>query len=434
MKKVVLMHGKDTDSQGKWYPWFGNRVSKLGYEYVAPDLPSASDPDIEEWTGELDKITIDSETILVGHSRGGVAILRWLEKQPANFSVDRVVLVATNSGLLTDRYIESETNHGFYTEVGYDFEKIKTHCSDFVVMHSTDDSTVPYENGVKNAIGLGARLETYNNKRHFGTGYNGVMQKEIPEILEVIMEQTVPYPLSIGHYVEQDFKIEVVEQEMELPEVIEEMIEQNWVEKTKLAQEKGQRMFNGFSYRVVSHNTEGNKIELDLALFDFRHRYGVICIAKESGVQIQHNGTFVGSSVRTKDNYYVMVKLSGKSMNTNNYDLLGGMVETETDFTGSSFLFDVLYQEMQEEGGIERQDVKSCEMRMMYQGEYGHVGFYFETDLKITKADLESRFENNSDQDIESLVFFNQEEYEQILESHNPNKQLILKVFRGELK
>jgi len=184
MTQVVLMHGKDTDSQGKWYSWFGEQVNILGYQYHAPDLPSAENPDIEEWMLELDKANINEEAILVGHSRGGVAILRWLEKQPKKFSVKRVVLVATNSGLLSDRYITQESNKGFYTENGYDFEKIKSHCEDFIVLHSQDDHIVPYEQGVNIARGLQGKLITFEDRRHWGSDTEGKLQIQIPEILE----------------------------------------------------------------------------------------------------------------------------------------------------------------------------------------------------------------------------------------------------------
>lgn len=183
MNKIVLMHGKDTNPAGKWYPWLGNEAKKVGYEYVAPVLPNSADPVIDEWTAELDKIDIDSETVLLGHSRGGVAILRWLEDQPAHVRVGRVVLVATNSGLIADRYIIEETNHGFYTNKGYDFEKIKSHCDEFVVLHSRDDEWVPFEAGVKNAEGLHAEFITFDDKGHFGK-----LTPEVPEVLKVCIK------------------------------------------------------------------------------------------------------------------------------------------------------------------------------------------------------------------------------------------------------
>lgn len=173
------MHGKDASPADKWYPWFGAQVEQLEYEYIAPTLPNSSDPDINEWMGELDKLDIGADDILVGHSRGGVAILRWLEQQPAEVQVARVVLVATNAGTIADMAVPSETNHGFYTQDGYDFEKIKSHCDNFVVLHSRDDKWVPYDAGVANAEGLDAQFLSFEDKGHFGKA-----TPEVPEILE----------------------------------------------------------------------------------------------------------------------------------------------------------------------------------------------------------------------------------------------------------
>ena len=79
--KVVLMHGKDVGPNDKWYPWLAEEMKKRDIEYISPILPNPADPKIDEWLTELDETNPDEETVLVGHSRGGVAILRWLEKQ-----------------------------------------------------------------------------------------------------------------------------------------------------------------------------------------------------------------------------------------------------------------------------------------------------------------------------------------------------------------
>lgn len=181
MLKVILMHGKSTSPSEKWYPWFAEQAEKFGWEYHAPALPKTDDPVMSEWKQCLADLNPDDNTVLVGHSRGGVAILRWLEDQPTELKVRKVILVATNSGLLKNRAIKSESNYGFYTENGYDFAKIKQHCNDFVVFHSTDDEWVPYEAGTENAAGLNAKLLTFKDRGHFGKKIS-----EIPELLEEI--------------------------------------------------------------------------------------------------------------------------------------------------------------------------------------------------------------------------------------------------------
>ena len=182
ISKVVLMHGKDTNPSEKWYPWFVGQVKSRGINALAPALPKPNDPVAEEWTKELEKTNPDENTILVGHSRGGVAILRWLERLPEGKKIKKVVLVATNSGR-SEKMNKTENNKGFYSDKGYDFEKIKTHCDNFVVIHSKDDIWVPFEAGEENAKGLDARFKVYEGKNHFGKN-----TPKVPEVLEEILE------------------------------------------------------------------------------------------------------------------------------------------------------------------------------------------------------------------------------------------------------
>lgn len=180
---VILMHGKDSDPTQKWYPWLANELASSHIQFDAPTLPHADEPNIEEWKAELSNLQIDQETVLVGHSRGGVAVLRWLEDQPKELKVKCVILVATNSGLIKDQTVPGETNYGFYSEEGYDFPKILQHCNDFIILHSRDDKWVPYVQGIENAEGLHAKLLPFEDRGHFGKDIH-----EIPELLDMVLQ------------------------------------------------------------------------------------------------------------------------------------------------------------------------------------------------------------------------------------------------------
>jgi hypothetical protein len=182
---VILMHGKDTDPTKKWYPWLKDEMHKNNIEFKAPLLPNAEDPEINEWMKEIEKTNPNNNSILIGHSRGGVAILRWLEKQPAHIKIKKVILVAVNSGDSKKRN-KTENNKGFFTEEGYDFEKIKSHCNDFVVLHSKDDVWVPFSAGEENSKGLNAKFIIFETIGHFGSK---VPKEGIPELLKEILQE-----------------------------------------------------------------------------------------------------------------------------------------------------------------------------------------------------------------------------------------------------
>lgn len=163
-EKIILLHWKDTNSQEKWYPRVKEEIEKNWYTVECPDLPNAKDPDIKERLKEIDKLQPNKETIIIGHSRGGVAILRRLEQHKQ--LVKKVILIGTNDW--KSKYIAHwENNKGFYTANGYDFEKIKKYCNDFVVFHSKDDKRVDYKYWLNNTQWLNAKLNSFEDKNHF---------------------------------------------------------------------------------------------------------------------------------------------------------------------------------------------------------------------------------------------------------------------------
>jgi len=144
MRRVVLLHGKDKTPQDVWYPWLLAELSKAGVECLVPALPHTEPPKIEEWLAAIDATKPDEHTTLVGHSRGGMAALRWLEKPGRK--VSKVILIATNSATITD------ASAGDFYSGPYDFNAIRANCNDIIVMHSKNDKWVPYEAAFENTM------------------------------------------------------------------------------------------------------------------------------------------------------------------------------------------------------------------------------------------------------------------------------------------
>jgi excinuclease ABC subunit B len=172
IKKVIILHGKDKTSKDVWYPWLKKELEKKQYVVSSPDLPDTNNPDMEKWVEEIKKLEPDENTIIIGHSRGGVAVLKYLEKSKKK--IKQAILVATN-------------NTGFE----YDFAKINKSCSNFVILHSKDDNVVPYEDGVYISERTSGLLLSFEDKIHFG---NSSKTFEIPEILEQMQTKNLDFP------------------------------------------------------------------------------------------------------------------------------------------------------------------------------------------------------------------------------------------------
>jgi hypothetical protein len=131
-------------------------------------------------------------------------------------------------------------------------------------------------------------------------------------------------------------------------------------------------------------------------------------------VEYRHRSASVGATIKTKDGKYVVVKLSGKSMNTHDIELVGGMVEKPEPLDNSKDLFNHLYKEMKEEAFIYKKDIDEMFLRAVLQAQKGSVLFHFEIKLNVTAKELKDRFkqkEKQRDKDITDLIFWSREEY-----------------------
>lgn len=121
-----------------------------------------------------------------------------------------------------------------------------------------------------------------------------------------------------------------------------------------------------------------------------------------------------------------MVEMSGKSMNTNSVDFLGGVMETNIKMNTGEDIFQSFYNELEEEGCIAVNDIQDIYIRLIYLSNNTNVGFYFEVSLSISSNDLLERFyETGKDADIKSLKVLSKYDYLELLRSHNLNKQFI---------
>ena len=237
-----------------------------------------------------------------------------------------------------------------------------------------------------------------------------------------------PQVLVTGSFGPEDIEITVSESTLVVSNETKQRIENIWNAKEQEAKEKDPNLYNGMSYRLNSWLQQDGRLELDFGLIDYKTRLGLVLL---SGQQVfteqeQHKGCFVGGSVQTSDGYYVMLKLTGKSMNLDTTEVIGGITEDNIPIDQGPYLYSVMYEELEEEAGITVGDVKNISIDMMYTDSHYHTGFYFTVDLSITRKELESRFVDNNDVDVDSLLLYTKDEYVQVMQDHNTNKQLMI--------
>lgn len=166
MKDILIFHGTEGYPEENWFPWLKQELEKKDCKVFVPQFPSPPivPANIAEWFDVLKNYEqhINENTILIGHSLGGIFTLRVLEK--LKHPVKAVFLVGTPIGVSPIlNYDRDNSFSGF----AFDWESIKKKAQHFVVFQSNNDPYVGIENGQQLAKNLGVELNFVFNAGHF---------------------------------------------------------------------------------------------------------------------------------------------------------------------------------------------------------------------------------------------------------------------------
>ncbi len=169
-RNVLIFHGTGGSPEGNWFPWLKKELESCNCRVFVPTFPHPKDHSLANWLEGLEKYEkfIDEDTILVGHSLGGLFLLRVLERleKPAHAAF----FVAAPIGIKPIKYYESDYA---FSGFSFDWNKIKGNARHFSVYHSDNDPYVSLGNGEELAKKLGVKLTFIPNAGHLNaeSGY-----------------------------------------------------------------------------------------------------------------------------------------------------------------------------------------------------------------------------------------------------------------------
>jgi len=183
----VILHGYTGRNDKNFIPWLKHELEQRGAKVQAPQLPNTDNPtEVEQVQYVLDNVQFDENTVLIGHSLGGLVAMRVLEKLP--HKIHHLMLVAP--AVLRQFYqgsddIDTKTGERkrFIDHFSYDFDfdKISSQAVHKTILQDNNDSESRKPSIRYIADNIGATLyKTVANQRHF------VAEQE-PFILEKLL-------------------------------------------------------------------------------------------------------------------------------------------------------------------------------------------------------------------------------------------------------
>jgi predicted alpha/beta hydrolase family esterase len=160
---AILIHGNGGSTAGDiWLPWLERELSALGVRVLNETFPDNVKARASVWLPHLESLGADEHTILIGHSSGAVAAMRYAETH-----------------CHTDLGDAFEAASGYYA-APWRWQDIRANQEWIAIYHSTDDPLIPIREARFVAAQLKASLFELTGRGHF-TG-----SRQFPEIVDFV--------------------------------------------------------------------------------------------------------------------------------------------------------------------------------------------------------------------------------------------------------
>jgi predicted alpha/beta hydrolase family esterase len=177
--KVVLIHGNGgcTAADG-WLPFVERDLRALGLEVINETFPDNVRARATIWLPHLEALGADERTVLIGHSSGAVAAMRYAETHRLLGSV----LVGVCHSDLGD---PGERASGYYRQP-WRWDAIRSNQQWIGLFHSADDPLIPVEEARFVAAQLRCSYFEHGDRGHF------VDRRPFPELVQFVSRRLGP--------------------------------------------------------------------------------------------------------------------------------------------------------------------------------------------------------------------------------------------------
>lgn len=164
-RNFILLHGKGSSPKSNFWPWLKEQLERRGHSVQLPELPNSEAPNDEEQADYVQRhCTFGDNTVIIGHSFGGIVAMRLLER---GVQVERLTLLGTPfSGSYLDG-VERPTVTAAVKK-GFDGKKIRANAKAIVLVYDTEDKTIALPDGEALAALLeGSMFKEKAEQSHF---------------------------------------------------------------------------------------------------------------------------------------------------------------------------------------------------------------------------------------------------------------------------
>lgn len=179
MRMILIPGNGGGGPEDNWFPWLAEQAEGLGLEVINVEFPDNQLARAEYWLPFLEKeLKASDDTILVGHSSGAIAAMRYAETH-------RILGSMLVGAYHTHLDMDTEKQSGYFNDP-WNWSAIRQNQEWVVVFASSDDPWIPIEEARFLKEQLHPDYYEYSDQGHFGGDYH---KAEFPELLEALKKR-----------------------------------------------------------------------------------------------------------------------------------------------------------------------------------------------------------------------------------------------------
>lgn len=127
-----------------WYQWLEDKMTEKGLRVLRPEFPGGDLQTFDTWMAVMTKHEkeIGDNTIIVGHSLGGILLARWLETHVVGAAVFVAAPYKEERQLWSRVPSRPSKTSGFFTRAP-DWAEIRSHARIFRLFYGDKDILIP---------------------------------------------------------------------------------------------------------------------------------------------------------------------------------------------------------------------------------------------------------------------------------------------------
>ena len=176
--RAILIHGNGGCTAGDiWLPYLERELTALGLEVINQTFPDNIKARAQYWLPHIESLGADERTILIGHSSGAVAAMRYAETHRLLGSI----LVGVCHTDLGDSF---EAASGYY-ETEWQWQRIRDNQQWIAIYSSTDDPHIPIAEPRFIAAQLRCSYFEFTDRGHF------IDTRRFPDVVNLVRRKLI---------------------------------------------------------------------------------------------------------------------------------------------------------------------------------------------------------------------------------------------------